>query len=50
VETVVKEIGRLKELLPTHADSLAHAISGKQRVDRLVVQLQSLVVSCIRVD
>jgi hypothetical protein len=49
VDTAIKEMRRLEELLPTHANSLAHTISSEQRMDRLVVQLQPLVVSCINV-
>jgi hypothetical protein len=49
VNSAVKEMGRLEKLLPTHTNSLAHTFGGEQRMDRFVVQLQSLVVPCIQV-
>jgi hypothetical protein len=49
MDSAVEEMRRLEELLPTHADSLTHTFGGEQRMDRLVVQLQSLVVSCIQI-
>jgi hypothetical protein len=45
----VEELGGLEKLLSAHPNSLAHALGREQRVDRLIVEFQPSVGSCIHI-